>query len=275
MPSAAQRAAAARARAGRHRRQRPPSPISISSDSEDDIVLLDHQPTPLASAEPAGTGSDSDIELLEDGVDERDLDASWNSVTGMEEEGNDSETSASEVEELEGDELVQSLEGRVARELRVLEKLTPYLEISCARMSAQAWRDGPERTRMGGYSGNSERTERRKKKEARERDARDVVSQNSKQATTFTAFFSFQSRKQLPAAATPSSQAASAINAQTTAALQSHTHLPTQNHTPPHPADPVSIQTPPTDTALDGYASDISEDADDFFDDDDRDRADD
>ncbi|KAF7332654.1 hypothetical protein MKEN_00148200 [Mycena kentingensis (nom. inval.)] len=167
-----------------------------------------------------------------------------------------SSESGLEIEELEGDNLVQSLEGMVRREVEVLERLSGY-------ESVHGW---------AGITETSDRTVRRKKQKAKEKAAADEVSQDSNAAMAFKTFFGVQQRPRAapgPTRASPSATPnASAMPQTAPSATYRQSPLPESASTSADPSPP------PADVEIDGYASDITEDAADFFADDEEDAAD-
>ncbi len=134
--------AAARARAGHAQNRtsnhssanssahisRAPSPITINSDSDDDIVILLHT---LANAVAGKTQLDVEIQDMDmvDSEDSNDEQCNWNGETThhigyhtnsdwemVSDSGNDDggEESDEDIEELEGDELITSLERAIS-----------------------------------------------------------------------------------------------------------------------------------------------------------------
>lgn len=75
-----------------------------------------------------------------------------------------------EVEELEGDELVQNLE---EDEGRKRQRMRSYFDVLMSRRRMRDWND-IERTRIGGYNGLSDRTKRYHRQKAREQEEDDA-----------------------------------------------------------------------------------------------------
>ncbi|KAF7302475.1 hypothetical protein HMN09_00881800 [Mycena chlorophos] len=150
--------------------------------------------------------------------------------------------------ELDGDALVDSLEKRVTREIEILKKLSAHDRIRC-QLTGKQW-EQVERTRMGGYNGLAPRTQRYCAQQAREKDQRDIISRASPAANKFTGYFGFKPKPNCAGAPEPP-----LLDQATTQSLLVESEL-------------ISAH-----DGLDGYASDISDDAEDFFGDDEDDEA--
>jgi hypothetical protein len=82
--------------------------------------------------------------------------------------------SESDFSELEGQELIGSLQACLDRELAILGEQTPYDKLSQQTLTTKAWKEA-EAKRGFGYTGNSDRTRRRKDKEARKKGEKDAI----------------------------------------------------------------------------------------------------
>jgi hypothetical protein len=92
----------------------------------------------------------------------------------------DSDTSNSsddEVDELEleGDELVESLQREIEHEIQLLQELEPTPSILKTVVSAKEW-EKAEQNQGFGYNGRGERTQRKQRQEARENAKKDKIT---------------------------------------------------------------------------------------------------
>ncbi|KAF7319820.1 hypothetical protein MKEN_00764700 [Mycena kentingensis (nom. inval.)] len=271
--------AAARARAGKAKQRAPASPeppIDISSDS---------------GADPEPSEADSELLLLHSS---NDSDVELESET---------ETDV-EIVELEGEELVASLRRRVEREMAVLRRVSMYDEIAGKRLTAEEWAKGPERQRLGVKTGLAPRTKREHTQHRAEKDRAAAETSQSKQARSFTSFFGTTTPNNPPSVTrAPWVPAVNPVRKSKYGSLT----VPTIPSIPPQraplpswkPLDPAELQrlirgpvpsiphpelAPPApspkaaivveesndsdDDNLDGYASDLPEDGEDLYSDD-------
>ena len=104
---------------------------------------------------------------------ESDSDRDFDPSSALESEpGSDEEFS-----ELEGDELLESLQRQAAEEAKLLQKPVPYEELKRG-VSGQEWKKA-EAKRGFGYTGNSGRTKRRQEKVARDKSDKDAKLRNT------------------------------------------------------------------------------------------------
>lgn len=82
-----------------------------------------------------------------------------------------------EIEELEGDELRESLESQMAREAETILEAAVYQKLM-RKITPKEWKKA-ELNRGLGYNGQSERSQQRRKKNAREKEFRDKQSRKS------------------------------------------------------------------------------------------------
>jgi hypothetical protein len=80
----------------------------------------------------------------------------------------------SDFSELEGQELVESLQSCLEKELEMLGSQTPYEKVLIRRLTLGDWKKA-EGNRGFGYTGNSDRSKRRKEQQAREKAKQDEV----------------------------------------------------------------------------------------------------
>jgi hypothetical protein len=73
--------------------------------------------------------------------------------------------SESDFSELEGQELIGSLQACLEKELKMLGTVTPYEQFTQQTLTTDEWKRA-ESKRGFGYTGNSDRTRRRKEQEA-------------------------------------------------------------------------------------------------------------
>ena len=106
----------------------------------------------MTSESKSESDSDSDFDSLSESVSESGLDE--------------------EFSELEGDELLESLQQQAAEEATLLQKPMPYEELK-REVSGQEWKTA-EAKRGFGYTGNSGRTKRRQEKAARDKSEEDA-----------------------------------------------------------------------------------------------------
>jgi hypothetical protein len=152
--------AAARARKGRaaahknHLELKDPKSVHPEEETPNELTNVDNERTKWTGGVNHASDSDSD----------RDFNPSSASES---EPGSDEEFS-----ELEGDELLESLQRQAAEEAKLLQKPVPYEELRRA-VSRQEWKKA-EAKRGFGYTGNSGRTKRRQEKSARDRSDKDA-----------------------------------------------------------------------------------------------------
>lgn len=187
-------AAAALARASRHpsSSSHPSSYQASSEPATADPDLSDAEDVPREQGKSPQSGNLipdfpeselSDLESVSDGENEcswdggvnhiiSDSDGDWESTGDGEGIGSDSDLS-----ELEGPELVESLHSQLEREIAAFARATPYEKIN-QPMSAKDWKK-VEANRALGYTGHSERTKRRRGKEERDVAERKAASMKS------------------------------------------------------------------------------------------------
>lgn len=87
----------------------------------------------------------------------------------------DSDSSEDEVDELEGDELVDSLQREIEHEICLLQELepTPYERLMTV-VTEKEWKRAEQKRGLG-YNGHGERTQRKQQQEARERAEKDKI----------------------------------------------------------------------------------------------------
>jgi len=92
----------------------------------------------------------------------------------------ESESSEDEVDELEGDDLVESLRKEIENELNLLKQTaqTPYEKINNANLTSKDWKKA-EQNRGLGYNGLASRTQRKHRQEEREKAERDKITRKS------------------------------------------------------------------------------------------------
>ncbi|KAJ7708564.1 hypothetical protein B0H14DRAFT_2646573 [Mycena olivaceomarginata] len=108
----------------------------------------------------------------------------WNSTENSDHANSDSD---SDLSELEGPDLVQSLQTQLEQEIHALGRATAYETIN-APISTKNWRQA-EANRALGYTGNSDRTKRRREKKARDGADLKAESIKSAPAARFKSFF--------------------------------------------------------------------------------------
>ncbi|KAJ7616728.1 hypothetical protein B0H17DRAFT_1152613 [Mycena rosella] len=137
--------------------------------------------------------------------------------------------SDSDLSELEGTDLINSLENELEQEIAALAFMTPYQELT-QPISSKDWKKA-ERNRALGYSGLSDRVIRRKKQEKRENATKKEESLKSAAGMKFVSYFT---KISLPAA-------------------QEHSRSPS----PSPPSSPEPFRNNPVFT---GYISDLPSD---------------
>jgi len=87
------------------------------------------------------------------------------------------EYSEDEMDDLEGEELIESLRKEIEHEISLLEEFntTPYEKISQANLTTNEWKNA-EKKRGFGYNGHAERTQREHRQRAREKAEKDAVT---------------------------------------------------------------------------------------------------
>jgi hypothetical protein len=109
------------------------------------------------------------------GVNHFPSDSDWDSLNDSDwETDSSSESDFGDVSELEGDELVESLQAMLEAEMQILSIPTPYEQILKPHTSGD-WKKA-ERNRRLGYNKLSGRTQRREALEAREKEKLDSVA---------------------------------------------------------------------------------------------------
>jgi len=90
----------------------------------------------------------------------------------------ESNSSDDEVDELEGDELVESLQREIEHEIQLLQEVEPTPSSQYERLktvvSAKEW-EKAEQNQGFGYNGRGERTQRKQCQEARENAKKDKI----------------------------------------------------------------------------------------------------
>ena len=124
------------------------------------------------------TDLDSDIEVTAwtGGVNNHLLSESDDSDSDFNDAEWESDSSGDDVDELEGEELVASLQKEIEHEIQLLQELmfTPYERISTTK-TAKEWQK-VERNRGLGYNGQSKRTQRFRREKAREKAEEDKIT---------------------------------------------------------------------------------------------------
>ena len=87
------------------------------------------------------------------------------------------EYSEDDLDDLEGEELIESLQKEIEHEISLLEELntTPYEKISQVNLTTKKWKN-VEKKRGFGYNGHAERTQRKHRQRAREKAEKDAVT---------------------------------------------------------------------------------------------------
>jgi hypothetical protein len=147
--------AAERARSGRKQRLNSPSPEHIITEELPDD---DFECTRWTGGVNHHVSSESDSD----------------SDFGLSTSESESEE---EFSELEGDDLLESLQRQAAEEAELLKKPTPYEELK-RNIQAPEWKKA-EAKRGFGYTGNSGRTKRRHEKVARDKGVEDAKSRQT------------------------------------------------------------------------------------------------
>ncbi|KAJ3847597.1 hypothetical protein EV368DRAFT_87552 [Lentinula lateritia] len=119
---------------------------------------------------------EDDLEMLADMLEDLDL---WDPADGPMDFGQESD---SEVEELQGEELVRSLEEKEAR-------TESAFEVLMKERLVKEWGRAENSSRMGVYNGCSDRTERYHAQKVVEKKKKDAAMRNTNTAKAFTSFF--------------------------------------------------------------------------------------
>ncbi|KAJ3870701.1 hypothetical protein F5051DRAFT_447285, partial [Lentinula edodes] len=119
---------------------------------------------------------EDDLEMLADMLEDLDL---WDPADGPMDFGQESD---SEVEELQGEELVRSLEEKEAR-------TESAFEVLMKERSVKEWGHAENSSWMGVYNGHSDRTKHYYAQKVVEKKKKDAAMRNTNTAKAFTSFF--------------------------------------------------------------------------------------
>ncbi|KAH9039650.1 hypothetical protein EDB85DRAFT_2181181 [Lactarius pseudohatsudake] len=184
MPSTkkAQWAAAARARAAKYQKR---NVESVDSEISSDPAI--EQPEPNGNHEPdiECTGWTGGVNYVPSDTDSDSDDEDW-----KETDLDDESDGGGELEDLEGEDLLDGLRNEwelLQQELESLEEPTPYKHL-LGKTMAKEWKKA-EAKRGLGYNGQSARRKREITQQLREKEVQDKVVRQSDQAEQFRSFF--------------------------------------------------------------------------------------